>query len=541
MGAFGGPNSTWSSVLSDTLYVPGDYSTIQAAIDAANNEDVVLVADGTYYENINYKGKAITVASHFLVDEDSTHIENTIIDGSQPSHPDSGSVVSFISGEDTTSVICGFTITGGTGTYYAQYDDISGGGINIFQSGAKICNNIIENNSVDYNNYTHGAGILADVYSNSLIIENNVIRNNSANASVGTNGGGIGMWNTGYARIANNKIIDNTVTCSVRAWGGGIHCNGVSREVYILNNIISGNECTTNAHGGGGIAIYNGTPTIKNNLIAHNSTLKGGGVLVESGSYSLSSSGIEIQGKSLQNNRSKNPGKANSKLTQSETLLENNTIVDNTVILYGGGIFISVGTPEIMNCIVWGNTQVAGSQIYGTANVQYSDVEGGYIGTGNIIMDPNFITDNPYYLLSSSSPCIDRGNPDPMYNDAQDPQNPGNPMWPSQGTLRNDMGHCGGPASLWCFWDWPMPVESSSHSVSEFALMHNYPNPFNPSTTIKYEIKELTNVELKVFDILGREVISLVNEEQTMKNKQQEDMKLSSMHQLYQAECTSTN
>ena len=114
-----------------------------AAIDAATNEDIVLVADGTYYENINYKGKAITVASHFFIDGDETHIENTIIDGSQPIDPDSASVVYFISGEDTTSVLCGFTITGGTGTYIATYNDVSGGGIILWPSGGKICNNII--------------------------------------------------------------------------------------------------------------------------------------------------------------------------------------------------------------------------------------------------------------------------------------------------------------------------------------------------------------------------------------------------------------
>jgi hypothetical protein len=516
MGAFGGPNSTWASVLSDTLYVPGDYSTIQTAIDATVNGNVVLVADGTYFENINFKGKAITVASHFLIDGNESHIENTIIDGSQPSNPDSGSVVSFISGEDTTSVLSGFTITGGTGTYYAQYDDISGGGINIFQSGAKICNNIIENNSVDYNNYTHGAGILADVYSNSLIIENNIIRNNSANATVGTNGGGIGMWNTGYARIVNNKILDNTVTCSVRAWGAGIHCNGVSREVYILNNIISSNECTTNAHGGGGIAIYNGTPTIKNNLIAHNSTLKGGGVLVESGSYSLSSSGIEIQGKSLQNNRSKNPGKANSKLTQSETLLENNTIVDNTVILYGGGIFISAGIPEIMNCIIWGNTQLSGPQISGTADVQYSDVEGGYAGTGNMNEDPNF-DDTTYFCLNQDSHCIDAGNPDPIYYDVEDPQRPGFALLPARGSLTNDMGHFGGPSSLWSTWDIPVSVErdeTENGLPDAFTLSQNYPNPFNPTTTIVYGLRERTNVLLKLFDVLGSEIEIFVSGEQ---------------------------
>ncbi len=78
--------------------------------------DTVLVAEGTYSENINFKGKAITVASQFILDQDTSHISATIIDGSQHTNPDSGSVVYMISGEDTTSVLTGFTITGGNGT-----------------------------------------------------------------------------------------------------------------------------------------------------------------------------------------------------------------------------------------------------------------------------------------------------------------------------------------------------------------------------------------------------------------------------------------
>ena len=57
-------------------------------------------------------------------------------------------------------------------------------------------------------------------------------------------------------------------------------------------------------------------------------------------------------------------------------------------------------------------------------------------------------------------------------------------------------------------------VESDKQSPTKFTLYNNYPNPFNPTTTIKYEIPKTVNVTLKVFDILGREVKTLVNQEQ---------------------------
>ncbi|MCU0414870.1 MAG: serine hydrolase [Ignavibacteriaceae bacterium] len=56
-------------------------------------------------------------------------------------------------------------------------------------------------------------------------------------------------------------------------------------------------------------------------------------------------------------------------------------------------------------------------------------------------------------------------------------------------------------------------VDEISNPISEFYLEQNYPNPFNPSTKIKYSIPQLSNVVIKVFDILGNEIETLVNEE----------------------------
>jgi len=206
----------------DTLNVPGEYSTIQAAINAATNGDVVLVAEDTYYENIDFIGKAITVASHFLVDGNETHIENTIIDGSQPTNPDSGSVVFFISGEDTNSVLCGFTITGGSGTYYSVSDYRLGGGIMLFLSGAKICHNIITSNTIDNSTiYTrcYGGGIFVFSQSYNSIISYNEISNNLIENSSAV-GGGISIWQTGPTWIISNKIINNVINCSGGSGGG---------------------------------------------------------------------------------------------------------------------------------------------------------------------------------------------------------------------------------------------------------------------------------------------------------------------------------
>jgi hypothetical protein len=88
-----------------TYYVPDDYPTIQQAIDASQYGYTIIVRAGTYTENVDFDGKAVTLRS-----EDGP--ENTVIDGNQVM-----SVVRFLNGEGPDSVLEGFTITNGSGIY----------------------------------------------------------------------------------------------------------------------------------------------------------------------------------------------------------------------------------------------------------------------------------------------------------------------------------------------------------------------------------------------------------------------------------------
>jgi len=57
----------------------------------------------------------------------------------------------------------------------------------------------------------------------------------------------------------------------------------------------------------------------------------------------------------------------------------------------------------------------------------------------------------------------------------------------------------------------PSAVGDENNSPNQFQLKQNYPNPFNPSTNIGFRISDLEFVSLKVFDVLGNEVATLVN------------------------------
>ncbi|MCD4731238.1 MAG: T9SS type A sorting domain-containing protein [Bacteroidales bacterium] len=412
-----------ADALAQIIHVPGDQPNIQAAIDIATHGDTVLVDEGTYYENINFLGKAITVTSSYLLNQDSSYIYNTIIDGGQPANPDTASVVSFVSGEDTTSVLCGFTIQNGSGTFKPTWDARLGGGIICDNAGPKIIHNHIKDNELDYNVRVYGGGISAyDLTSDhTIIIRSNIIENNNLSSTAFYPGGGLGAGIEIYeinCIIEDNHIISNTTTG--RPYGVGIcaiYCHAFIRNntiegntgnlstdsgrgagLFLENNLpgteITGNTIINNelnhisgtASGGGGIGILNIDDVFYNevlfdgNIIQNNVARVGGGMFVKRAFNSTISNNV-IQGneanfrgggilytyssKSEENKgcgfKSMREVHAKSK-KQKDVLpiLINNTITDNSSVSYGGGLTNNMGSDFIaLNNIFYNNISSA--------------------------------------------------------------------------------------------------------------------------------------------------------------------------------------
>ncbi len=435
------------------IHVPADYSTIQEGINAADPGDTVLVTEGTYYENINFLGKkSLMVASEFLMDGDTNHINNTIINGSQPVNPDLGTVVSFESGEDTTSVLCGFTITGGTGTMEPEYDIRTGGGINIKYAGGKLLNNYVHDNIVSHSGIVLGGGIQfggpVSVIPWVVLRGNRVFNNKAVSTSEFAGGGGVICY---YNLIMeNNNISYNEVNAHQFVSGGGLCCYGefglielrISHNTFTHNKAVTDLGASGTAGFGGGIAIdVNCRGTINNNIISFNTIQApelfrsyGPGVYVQDnwdglifenniieensttsqntwgGGVSLNRSGGVYQNNIIRNNTATKGGGVcilNSSSNYAKVILINNTITGNKE----GSLYIWYSDAVVINSILYNGTP-SGTAIYSVSSnleVRYSDVEDvtTWPGEGNVLINPQFLSDG--YHLDYSCMLLDKG------------------------------------------------------------------------------------------------------------------------------------
>jgi hypothetical protein len=520
---------------SEIKNVPADYRTIQQAIDVAATGDTVLVAEGTYFENLQITSKSITLGSHFLIDGDTSHISRTVIDGSQPQNPDQASVI-WVRWSAEPTVICGFRITGGLGTKALIAGETRvGGGINAVRSSITITDNQITNNSLIADDAT-GAGIQIRPWeydSLSIIIRNNLIADNHAESKM-TYGGGIGIiqaYQNNFNYLIENNIIRHNIVQNTTEWkamGGGMALAfylPTSCSQIIRNNLIIGNEAHCQSSFGGAMyiliqeSISDGSvdndagPYIYNNIISDNhSDHLGGAVSVwrvywpegDVRAWALTSVGHYTPKPSFINNTFVNnsawDGSAFYIMNHKPLLMNNilwDSLAENAV---WGEIFL--GNDSVWTSWVEGNT-------YGDAEVHYTDIQGGWNkGTGNINVDPAFL--DTAYQLSDSSPCIGAGIDSTqiggIWYHAPSFCFYGGPR-PNPTETKPDMGACEHPQGT------PTPVsvdESAPTTPLAFALEQNYPNPFNPATSIKYQIPNTSRVTLKVYDVLGKEVATLV-------------------------------
>ena len=236
------------------INVPADQPTIQDAIDVAQNGDTVLVAPGTYFENINFSGKDIAVKS-------SNGNKVTIIDGGH-----NNSVVTFDSAEGRKAVLHGFTIQNGEAN---SNTDFEGGGISISNASPTVTGNIVR-----HNNAVNGGGIA--VQFSSALVQGNLVENNSQTLgySGGTGGGGIAVNGTGSAQIIGNTIQNNNWASSN---GGGITLLAAGTPT-LKNNIIDGNVADSEGEGGGILIESESNAVIVQNLVYNNSAGQGSGI-----------------------------------------------------------------------------------------------------------------------------------------------------------------------------------------------------------------------------------------------------------------------
>ena len=372
-----------------TIRVPADQPTVQAAINAAATGDTVLVAPGTYYENLTIDTRQITLTS-------SDGVSKTILDGSS-----SGIVLKITNNTNLNTTVSGFTIQNGLA---GSSSDQSGAGIQVGRAGATISGNVFRNNTGG--SQSPSANI--NVYAGVIHALGNVISTSphaGAAACVGIDGVDIvvgGPVNNADGSSAITMISGNTIE------GDGSRCSGTgiltsfAGDQQIDNNVLNGNLY--------GMVINGGRVVVRQNLVYNNVS---GGIQTthdpgELFGHNTDPADYFIISNTLFNNLTNPLSTSSADLVVSgapaKASIVNNVVVGTTAhpVLSCSSAFSTAGdTPLILDHNDLFNT--SGGPLTGGV---CTDPTGSY---GNISADPHFTSATDLHLLPGS-PAIDAGN-----------------------------------------------------------------------------------------------------------------------------------
>ena len=474
-----------SFVSATIIHVPGQMTTIKSGISVAEEGDTIMVSAGTYYgpgnRDLDFGGKAVVVKSM-------KGATLTVIncEGSESSRHRGFQVHQ---GEDSASVIEGFTIINGYAPYNGPGETSMGGGI-LCQRGSSPT----IKNCVLYGNYAAGAG------------------------------GGLACVEGSSPRVIGCTIVDNSAIGSASlffvGYGGGIRCQGGSSPEFI-DCIVTSNR----ANIGGGISCNNSQPRFENCEFSDNvadvlTTFEpaspgiGGGMHLYLSTVIMShcvfDRNMALSGMNMDFESAVGGGIASY---DSHLELENCTIYGNTAEKYyggfpgkGAGIFVYQSPLRVENSIIaYNNGGEAVGCPWGTCGdtvvmpeFYCTDIFGNELGdwtdslamqegiNGNFSSAPFFCDPGIGNLyLWSASPC----SPD-----------------------SNECGVLIGAFDVECLTD---VDDFDSPEPETLLLSQNRPNPFNQSTVIEYALPQAAQVKISVYNSLGQVVATLLDEFQS--------------------------
>jgi len=488
--------STKGSDLTGDGSLSKPFASIQKGINFSRDADTVSVAAGLYIENIDFTGKNISVVGVNRI--------RTIIDGDS-----SGTVVTINSGEDSTTLLKGFTIRNGIAS--------RGGGIAIRNGSNPVINNVIVS---DNRSNIDGGGIYVNKARAS--ISNTIIKENNSDGVAGGLYGGEGANVT----VTNSQISNNVA--AIR--GGAIHTRKET-SFHLKNTLISHNS----SYEGGGFSSWYGSFNVENiTVIGNTSTTHRGNAIflretakmVAVNSIVMGNDSNVIYLEDLESSFSATYSMINNGWEGEGNIiadplfcnLEKNqySLWENSPLLGGGKDGANMGAFG-MGCDVPKPFEWISSAV-DTVNITKSNLTDIYkLEWTKSNNQFGFVKYKVYASVGSSS-----------YEEIHDTTTTNFPIsyqdfyegafesFPtvSAATVKfsvvaiegKDTIKVTGSDRLVFVNRYEYLSTSNEQIPTDFALYENYPNPFNPTTTIRFDLPETSDANLVIYNMLGQKV-----------------------------------